>query len=254
MKKIIRLTESDLRNIVKESVKKIIKEASIYPGYNSTSTQGMAPINNKNYEYDPSTLTGVDKTMGYAQKFKYNGDDPEWFRETLRKSDGDDFNPDWMENAGVDFEGDTAFDIDSLYNSITEKLISVGVKDVTEAYKNVYQNAYDGGNYDDEEYDAVNPEVVKHFLSASGEQRLHKQGYVYNWFIELGDRTFCSRHNFDDEDIAQENCDKYIKLINKLGGSCEARVDGISLENGKYIMDTCLAYENFGDGEPFWMD
>lgn len=38
MKKIIRLTESDLHRLVKESVRKVIREANIYPGYDSTTT------------------------------------------------------------------------------------------------------------------------------------------------------------------------------------------------------------------------
>ena len=38
MKRMIRLTESDLHRIVKESVEIVLKETSIYPGYDSTST------------------------------------------------------------------------------------------------------------------------------------------------------------------------------------------------------------------------
>jgi len=41
MKKLIRLTESDIHRLVKESVKRILKEEGIYPGYDSTTTQGM---------------------------------------------------------------------------------------------------------------------------------------------------------------------------------------------------------------------
>ena len=41
MKKLVRLTESDIHRLVKESVKRILKEEGIYPGYDSTTTQGM---------------------------------------------------------------------------------------------------------------------------------------------------------------------------------------------------------------------
>lgn len=46
MKKIVKLTESDLHKIIKESVKRIIKEDNIYPGYDSTTTDdyGMTTV------------------------------------------------------------------------------------------------------------------------------------------------------------------------------------------------------------------
>ena len=169
MKKIIRLTESDLRRIVKRSVNRIIKEESTY------------------------------------------------------------------------------FDSNSLDNGITKKLISAGVKDVT--------NVEPEYTYNEDDYsESVTLDSVKPYLSNSGLLRLQERGCVFNWFIEFGDKTFCSRHNFDDEDIAQENCEKYVGLIRDLGGTCEARVDGIYLEDGNYLIDTCLTYEDYGNGEPFWND
>ena len=38
MKKIIRLTEQDLHRIVKESIKRVLKETSVYPSYDSTTS------------------------------------------------------------------------------------------------------------------------------------------------------------------------------------------------------------------------
>ena len=172
MKKIIRLTESDLHRIVKKSVNKILRE-----GYGENEGQG------------------------------------------------------------------------SQDQEIINQLLQLGLRDVTNVYK-------ESGDYvDDEEYmPSISFDEVKQYLSVSGQKHLMSRGYIFQWFIDFGDRTFCSKHNFTDEDYAQENCDKYIKLINNLGGSCEAWVDGIFFEDGKYMMDTCLTYEDFGGGEPFWMD
>ena len=184
MKKIIRLTESDLRNIVKESVKKIIKES-----------------NTGNFE-------------------DYYG--------------GEEYQPQQQEQM------------------IIGQLLQLGVHDITSVYKSDRSGAYDSEN--DEDYGVVPQKIVKQFLSKSGEANLMRHGYTYQWFIEFGNRVFCSRHNFNDEDYAQEHCDKYINLIRNAGFSCEAYVESIVFENGKYIMDTCLVFENNGDGEPFWMD
>ena len=185
MKKIIRLTESDLRNIVKESVKKIIKESD----------------------------------TGNFDDF-YGGEEVNQQRPQQQE--------------------------------IINQLLQLGVRDVTSVYERGRSGAYDSEN--DEDYGTVPQEMVKQFLSKSGEANLMRRGYTYQWFIEFGDSVFCSRHNFNDEDYAQENCDKYINLIKNAGFSCEAYVESIVFENGKYTMDTCLVFENNGDGEPFWMD
>jgi hypothetical protein len=42
MKRIIRLSESDLRGIIKESIRKVMREASVYPDYDSTTTEDIA--------------------------------------------------------------------------------------------------------------------------------------------------------------------------------------------------------------------
>lgn len=192
-KQVIRLTESDLHKIIKESVKKILKE---------------------------SDTGNFDDFYGGEE----NQAQPQMQQQPQEQQ-------------------------------VISKLLSLGVRDITNAYKNAYSNTYGGGeDYDDERYDYVKPEMAKQFLSATGAQRLMKKGYIYQWFIQIGDRTLCSRHNFDDEDYAQENCDKYINLIEKAGLSCDANVDVISFENGNYIMDTVLYREDFGDGQPFWMD
>ena len=54
-KKLIRLTESDLHNIVKESVNRILRETSIYPGYDSTATNRIGDeIGNEEEQLEPS--------------------------------------------------------------------------------------------------------------------------------------------------------------------------------------------------------
>lgn len=53
MKKVIRLTEGDLHRIIKNSVKKIIKEEDIYPGYNSTTTDN----------YDEDSFNGLARKI-----------------------------------------------------------------------------------------------------------------------------------------------------------------------------------------------
>lgn len=180
MKKIIRLTEGDLHKIIKESVKKIIKESD----------------------------TG----------------------------NFDDF-----------YSGEEVNQQQSQEQEVINQLLQLGVRDVTDAYGKVYTSE----NMDD--YGTVAPEVVKQFLSVSGEQRLMKRGCVYQWFMNVGDRTLCSRHNFNNEDQAADNCDKYIRIVEKAGMSCDCYVDGIWFESNSYQMDTVLNYWDDGTGG-FWND
>ena len=186
MKKIIRLTETDLHNIINESVKKILKE-----------------------------------------------------------SDTGNFD---------DFYGGEEVNQQSQQQEIINQLLQLGVRDVTNVYNEVENNSYD---YEaGEPIDTVAPEIAKQFLSKSGEARLMKRGYIYQWFIEFGDRVFCSRHNFNNEDQAADNCDKYTSIIEKTGEKCNAYVNVIDFDfnTGKYGTDTVLTYEDFGDGDAFWND
>ena len=186
MKKIIRLTESDLHRIIKRSVNRVLKESD-------------------------------------------TGDFEDYYS-------GEESQPQQPQE-----------------QDIINKLLGLGLRDVTNAYATALGADSDGWD-EDGDYEYVNPEVIKQFLSTSGAQRLKRKGYVYQWFIDIGNRSLCSKHNFDNEDYAQENCDKYLNLISKAGLACDAYVEGIWLEDGRYIMDAVLRYEDYGDGDGFWMD
>ena len=153
MKKIIRLTESDLHRIIKRSVNRVLKESD-------------------------------------------TGDFEDYYS-------GEESQPQQPQE-----------------QDIINKLLGLGLRDVTDAYATAL------GDWEDEDSEYMNPEVIKQFLSASGAQRLKRKGCVYQWFIDIGNRSLCSRHNFDNEDYAQENCDKYLNLVLKAGLACEAYVEG----------------------------
>lgn len=69
MKKMIRLTEQDLHRIVKESINKVLKETSIYPGYDSTTTQNIGMPTST--EPKRGMTTGPrDCGIGVPQEFK----------------------------------------------------------------------------------------------------------------------------------------------------------------------------------------
>ena len=135
-------------------------------------------------------------------------------------------------------------------NGSTERLQSVfdtfmkaGVKDVTNE-RDSKMNA-DG---------SVELNNIKPYLSVSGYEKLIRDGFIYNWFIEIDNRLFCSRHNFDDLSIAERNCNKYLKLLN--GIDFDAYIESFyrEEEDGKYYSDTMLVCELDEDGTWFWMD
>ena len=135
-------------------------------------------------------------------------------------------------------------------NGSTERLQSVfdtfmkaGVKDVTNE-RDSKMNA-DG---------SVELNNIKPYLSASGYEKLIRDGFIYNWFIEIDNRLFCSRHNFDDLSCAERNCNKYLKLLN--GIDFDAYIESFyrEEEDGKYYSDTMLVCELDEDGTWFWMD
>jgi len=295
-KTIIRLTESDLHRIVKESVNKILKEGYYEDMYlddynddvecpscgsnnvepisaidthyrcldcgeefyldsgwepdwgamrheshkrNGKMLKESTPIKNKNYEFNPLTKSGIDRTMGHDMNFKYTGNDLDNFTDLLRKSDGDDFNPDWLEDyPGVEFDGDK--ESRSSMERVYAVLLNAGAKDVTDVLPDYNAYIEKGMTFED----------IKPYLSQSGAIRLREEGYTMQWFIQVGGKEFCSKHNFKDEIEAERNCNKYIKLLD--GAPYEAQVESIfpSSENqGFYEMDTMLYNE---DG--FWND
>jgi len=63
-KKLIRLTESDLHRIVKESVRKIMREASVYPGYYSSTTAGSGEGNIITCYVSPGVISGKFRGAG----------------------------------------------------------------------------------------------------------------------------------------------------------------------------------------------
>ena len=128
--------------------------------------------------------------------------------------------------------------------SVFDAFIKAGVKDVTNE-RDSKMNA-DG---------SVELNNIKPYLSVSGYEKLIRDGFIYNWFIEIDNRLFCSRHNFDDLSIAERNCNKYLKLLN--GIDFDAYIESFykEEEDGKYYSDTMLVCEiDEEDGTWFWMD
>ena len=80
MKKIIRLTESDLHRLIKESVRKVIREAEIYPGYDSTTTDDVGQAKKPKYsaaserERLQGTMDNIYKSLGLPNGPKDDGD------------------------------------------------------------------------------------------------------------------------------------------------------------------------------------
>lgn len=92
----VKITEAKLCNLIKTAVNKVLTESQ------------LLPVRNKNYEFNPITRKGIDKTTNTPIPFTFV-DNPyttiDEFTALLSKSDGDDFNPDWMESyPGVQFD------------------------------------------------------------------------------------------------------------------------------------------------------
>ena len=216
-----KLTESRLNRIIKESVRRVLKE-------------NTEMVNNKNYVFDPSTRTGIDRTMGYDMKFRYTGNNLENFTNLLRRSDGDNFNPDWLESCpGVEFD-------DNGYGS------SYGSQQDAQELQELRNKIKAAGGM------LVQGDIeqgIEKYASPATMNMLNKVGDAVVWIIELYDNEYyVSQKPYQSDESAYRACDKVLKM---LGQDLNAEVCSLFYEDGELMADT-LMYKETGDD--FWMD
>lgn len=89
-KKIIKITESELRKMVNESINKVIKE----------SFEQRFPVDGEHYKFNPNTMIGldVDNNVMFTYSPK-NEEELDKFIEHLKyfNSNNTSLNSDWME-------------------------------------------------------------------------------------------------------------------------------------------------------------
>lgn len=232
MKKKIKLSESRLKNIIA----RVIKEEFSYPDtYNHTyNRENTEMVNNKNYVFDPSTRTGIDRTMGHDIKFRYTGNDLENFTNLLRRSDGDDFNPDWLESwGGVEFD-DNGYD--SSYGQQQDAQFTQELRNKIKAAGGMLVQG------------DINQGLEK-YASPATMNMIKKVGYAVVWIIELYDNEYyVSKKPYQSDESAYMACDKVLKM---LGQDLNAEVYSLFYEDGELMTDI-LMYKEMGDD--FWMD
>lgn len=232
MKKKIKLSESRLKNIIA----RVIKEEFSYPDtYNHTyNRENTEMVNNKNYVFDPSTRTGIDRTMGHDIKFRYTGNDLENFTNLLRRSDGDDFNPDWLESwGGVEFD-DNGYD--SSYGPQQDAQFTQELRNKIKAAGGMLVQG------------DINQGLEK-YVSPATMNMIKKVGYAVVWIIELYDNEYyVSKKPYQSDESAYMACDKVLKM---LGQDLNAEVYSLFYEDGELMTDI-LMYKETGDD--FWMD
>lgn len=215
------LNESRINRIIKESVRRVLKE-------------NTEIVNNKNYVFDPSTRTGIDRTMGYDMKFRYTGKNLENFTNLLRRSDGDDFNPDWLESCGgVEFD-------DNGYGS------SYGPQQDTQELQELRDKIKAAGGM------LVQGDIeqgVERYASPATMNMIKQVGDAVVWIIELdNNENYVSQKPYKSEEAAYRACNKVLKM---LGQDLYAEVCGIFYEDGELEADTLMYKE---PGDDFWMD
>ena len=215
------LNESRLNRIIKESVRRVLKE-------------NTEMVNNKNYVFDPSTRTGIDRTMGHDIKFRYTGNDLENFTNLLRRSDGDDFNPDWLESwGGVEFD-DNGYD--SSYGPQQDAQFTQELRNKIKAAGGMLVQG------------DINQGLEK-YVSPATMNMIKKVGYAVVWIIELYDNEYyVSKKPYQSDESAYMACDKVLKM---LGQDLNAEVYSLFYEDGELMTDI-LMYKEMGDD--FWMD